>query len=352
MVITDRLSKSMIFEAMASTTAEAVAERLLNGFIRHHGLPSAIVSDRGPQFVGHIWKRICELLNITQRLSTAYHPETDGATERANQVVEHYLRCYTTYLQDNWASLLPVAMLAINNRNATSTGISPFFLTHGYDVDLLDLTRGREELRTTGSSPVARGEAFVAKLKEAVEMAQAAMATAQERQEEYANRARQVAEQFRVGDKVWLRLNNVKTNRPSKKLDWRNAKYTVTELIGSHACRLDTPPGIHNVFHVMQLKRAGDDPLPSQVQDDTQPPAIVPEDDPDGGEEWQVEEILESRKTRGTTKVLVKWTGYAQPTWEPLSAFLETEALDRYEAAHGKITGNDASTEGRRRGVM
>ena len=202
MVITDRLSKSVIFEAMTFTTTEAVAERLLSGFIRHYGLPSAIVSDRGPQFVGYMWKRICELLRITRRLSTAYHPETDGATERANQVVEHYLRCYTTYLQDNWASLLPVAMLAINNRNATSTGISPFFLTHGYDVDLLDLAKGQEELRTTGSSPVARGEAFVAKLKGAVQMAQAAMATAQEVQEEYANRARQVAEQFHVGDKV------------------------------------------------------------------------------------------------------------------------------------------------------
>jgi hypothetical protein len=106
MVITDRLSKSVIFEAMASTTAEAVAERLLRCLIRHHGLPSAIVSDRGPQFVGHVWKRICELLKITRRLSTAYHPETDGATERANQVLEHYLRCYTTYWQDDWAGLL------------------------------------------------------------------------------------------------------------------------------------------------------------------------------------------------------------------------------------------------------
>ena len=99
----------------------------------------------------------------------------------------------------------------------------------------------------------------------------------------------------------------------------------------------------------MHLKRAGDDPLPSQVQDDTQPPAIVPEDDLNGEEEWQVEEILDSRKTRGATEVLVRWTGYVQPTWEPLSAFLEAEALDRYEAAHGRIT-EDNALPGRRGG--
>jgi hypothetical protein len=227
-------------------------------------------------------------------------------------------------------------MLAINNRVATSTGLSPFFMTHGYDLDILNLTRGEDNLRTSGNSPIARGEAFVARLKEATMFAQAAMAAAQEQQEEYANRGRQAAEQFRVGDKVWLNLKNIKTQRPSKKLDWLNAKYTVTELVGSHNCRLDTPPGIHNVFHVSQLRRAGDDPLPSQVQDDTQPPAIISEET--GEEESQVEKILDVRKKGRGQQVLVKWTGYAQPTWEPLSTFLDTEALDRFEAEHGKIT--------------
>jgi hypothetical protein len=339
MVVTDRLFKSVILEPMASITTEAVAERLMVSLIRHHGLPRAIVSDRGPQFVSLMWKRICELLRITRRLSTAYHPETDGATERMNQVIEHYLRCYATYWQDDWAGLLPIAMLAINNRDATSTGISPFFATHGYHVDLLSTIadkEGEEPLRTQGRSPVARGEAFVARLKEATEFAQATMASAQEQQEEYANRARQAAEQFRVGDKVWLSLRNIKTHRPSKKLDWLNAKYEVTEVISSHSYRLNTPPGIHSVFHVSMLKRAGDDPLPSQVQDDTQPPPIIAEDT--GEQEWFVEEILKARKERRDYQVLVKWTGYAQSTWEPLSALLDTEALDRFEAKHGKIT--------------
>jgi hypothetical protein len=226
-------------------------------------------------------------------------------------------------------------MLAINNRPATSTGISSFFATHGYNVDILGLTNEHRNLRTTQDSPIAQGEAFVSRLREATEFAQAAMASAQERQESQTNRGRQPAEQFRVGDKVWLRLSNIKTNRPAKKLDWLNAKYTVTELIGSHACRLDTPPGIHNVFHVMLLKRAATDPLPSQQQDDTQPPPIVTDN---GEDEYEVEEILDAKKLRNTTKLLVKWTKYIQPTWEPLSNFTDTEALDRYEATHGKIT--------------
>ena len=276
------------------------------------------------------------MLKITRRLSTAFHPETDGATERANQVVEHYLCCFTIYFQDDWASLLPAVILAINNKVATSTRLSPFFITHGYNVDILDLTKGEDSLRTSGRSPVTQGEAFVARLQEATMFAQAAMAAAQEQQEEYANRGRQAAEQFCVGDKVWLNLKNIKTQRPSKKLDWLNAKYTVTELVGSHACRLDTPLGIHNVFYVSQLRRAGDDPLLSQVQDDTQPPAVISEET--GEEELQVEKILEVRKRGRGQQVLVKWSGYAQPTWEPLSTLLDTEALDKFEAAHGKIT--------------
>jgi transposase InsO family protein len=182
MVVTDRLSKTVILESMREITAEATAAALLRILIRHHGIPRAIVSDRGTQFTSQMWKRLCQLLRIRQRLSTAYHPETDGATERANQVVETYLRAFTTYTQDDWDELLSVGMLAINNRTATSTGISPFFFTHGYHVEPISVN---ETLRINEESPITAAETLINKFKEATEWAQTAMALAQERQEEY-----------------------------------------------------------------------------------------------------------------------------------------------------------------------
>ena len=82
---------------MKRITADMVAEEFLKCFIRHHGLPRAIVSDRGSQFVGHMWSRIYELLQINHHLSTSYHPKTDGVTKRINQEIKHYLRYFATY---------------------------------------------------------------------------------------------------------------------------------------------------------------------------------------------------------------------------------------------------------------
>ncbi|KJZ68644.1 hypothetical protein HIM_11963 [Hirsutella minnesotensis 3608] len=300
MVVTDRLSKSVVLESLKDITAETTARALLRNVVQHHGVPRAIVSDRGTQFTSRLWQRLCELLRVKQRLSTAWHPETDGATERANQKVERYLRIFATYAQDDWDELLPAAMMAINNHNSTSTGLSPFFVTHDYYVEPIQV---KEKLRTDGKSPVARAECIVQRLREATEWAQAAIASAQEQQEKNANTRRQPSDQFKPGDKVWLRLRNVRSDRPCKKLDWLSAKYTVLETIGSHACKLDTPPGIHNVLHVSLLRLAADDPLPSQTSDDHRPPAILTDD----GELWEVEEILDEKKVGREWKVLVKW---------------------------------------------
>jgi predicted aspartyl protease len=327
MVVTDRLGKGAIFKGMKDTKVETVAKWFVREYYSRHYLPRAIVSDRGAQFISLLWARVCQLLRITRRLSTAYHPETDGSTERMNSTMEDYLRTFCNHAQDDWYNLLPSAQIAIMGRDAASTGVSPFFLEHGWHIEPLDLHL-EPAPNTTRQSPIQRADTIVWQLQAARELAQASMAAAQQRQEEAANRHRQQAYNFKVGDKVWLNLKNVRTNRPTKKLDAKHAKFTVTEVIGSHSYRLDTPPGIHNVFHSNLLRPASCDPLPSQVQTDTQPgPQLV-----QGELEYEVEQILQEKLVRRKRKFLVKWTGYARPTWEPEDALSETAALAAWEA--------------------
>ena len=348
LVITDRLGKGALFSPCQNLETETFAKIIIQRMVCKHGVPTAITSDRGSQFVNPLWKRVCELLGIEQRLSTAYHPETDGATERANQVLEEYLRHFTAYYQNDWAEHLPYAEFSVSIRDAASTGVSPFFLEHGYhprlgnEVELPTPTAGRAR------NPRQAGEQIVARLKEAVNFAQACMAEAQQRQEDQANRRREPAPAFRVGDKVWLDLRNVKTQRPCKKLDARSAKYTITEAISGSAYRLDTPPGIHNVFSVSLLRPAASDPFPSQIQTDVQPGPIIAD-----GEDWyNVESIRDHRWKRGRGRggpwqqqVLVQWTGYQQPTWESRQELERTDAFRAYERTHPEV--NERNPQGK-----
>lgn len=338
LVITDRLSKGVIFEPVSSMTAEATAEIFINSVYRHHGLPTDIVSDRGTQWVNAFWKKVCEELKITRRLSTSFHPQTDGSTERANQELQHFIRVFCTYQQEDWKDLLIHAELAINNRSASSTKISPFFLSHGYHLEPIQLANELTQPQSS-DNPIARAERLVMKLKDARGFAQAAIAVAQQDQEHYANNHRSPASRFRKGDKVWLHLGNIKTNRPSKKFDWIHAKYEVIEPVRSHAYRLKTSSCIHYVFHVSLLKPVSTDLLPSQRTTDVQPPAIIADDN---GVEYYIEEILQARskrKGRATRReALVKWAVYIIPTWEPIENVADTAALEKFESVYGPIT--------------
>ena len=214
MVITDRLLKSVTLEAMQSMTAEDCARRFMNCHYRFHGFPKAIKSDRGSNWVGDFWKTFCAMANIEQRLSTAFHPETDGSAERMNQEVLAYLRKFISYAQYDWVDLLPSAQLAINNRDNSISGLSPFYITHGYNISPISQTPNHNcDLRTI---PAKRAENFISRLREAEEYASAAMASAQQQIEAYANVKRDPAPLFRVGDKVWLHLKNISTSQPKK----------------------------------------------------------------------------------------------------------------------------------------
>lgn len=351
MVITDRLSKEIILEAMTTMNAEACAKRFLQCFYRFHGFPRAITSDRGSNWVSDFWRRLCEQAGIEQRLSTAFHPQTDGATERANQEIQAYLRAFITYAQTDWSDLLPSAQLAINNRDS-SLGYSPFFLNHGYHVSpILNTSHTTEQSDSLKQNSVKtrQADALINKLKEGQSLAQAAMAWRQQIMEDASNQKRQQSETFKEGDLVWLNLKNVATPQPSKKLSWLHSKYRVVKVISPHVVELDIPSGIHPRFHVDMLKRAANDPLPSQVQDDSQPDPIdttVPREQ----QEFLVEKILrvkKQRRGRGFQRmVLVKWYGQKEPTWEPRSEMQETVALDEFEKKYGTDDGVGETNSG------
>lgn len=330
MVIVDRLGKGVIPVPCENLEAETAARNLIKYFVGYHGIPTSITSDRGSQFVGDLWAHLCRMMGIRQRLSTAVHPQTDGQTERMNAVIQEFLRNFCNYHQDDWAPLLPAAQLAINGRDATSTGISPFFLDHGYHVEPFPV---QEEVpaESHARTPRQKAEQIVSKLKGAMDIAVTELAAAQERMERTANRHRDPAPKYKIGDSVWLDLRNVRTERPSKKLDCRHAKFQVIAQVGSHAYKLNTPPGVHPVFHAALLRPASSDPFPSQRNDDYQPPAQII----DGEEEYLVERIMDERVKRvgrGTRQeFLVKWTGYSTPTWTPATNLEDTQALDEWE---------------------
>lgn len=204
--------------------------------------------------------------------------------------------------------------MALNNIDS-SLGYNPFFLIHGYHVPALQTSE--INLTQCTSSKAHKANSLVKKLEEGQALAQASMAWRQQIMEDTANRGRQQAEIFREGDCVWLNLKNISTPRPSKKLAWLHAKYRVLKIISPHVIELDVPIGIHPRFHVDMLKKAANDPLPSQQQDDNQP---VPADTsvPRNEQEFEIERILKAenvRRGRGKRRVvLVKWKGQLEPT--------------------------------------
>ena len=112
--------------------APGLAEVIIDVVVRHHGLPDSIVTDRGSLFTSKFWSSLCYFLGIKRRLSTAFHPQTDGQTKRQNSTIEAYLRAFINIEQNDWARLLPMAKFAYNNAKNASTGYTLFELNCGY----------------------------------------------------------------------------------------------------------------------------------------------------------------------------------------------------------------------------
>jgi hypothetical protein len=309
-VCVDRLTKMAHFMPCTSETdSKATAKLFRDTVFRTHGLPDNIISDRGTQFNSEFSKALCHLLNIKQNLSTSFHPQTDGQTERVNGILEQYLRAYCNYQQDNWCDLLTTAEFAYNNTVSTTTKVSPFFANYGQHP--------RYQIQQAKGRPTPTPDTladFRERLDALQKHLQSEMTYAQAVQAEFADRKRSAPPVYRVGDYVWLLRKNLTTTRPSRKLDFKClGKFRIIAKVGSHAYKLDLPPqmNIHPVFHVSLLEPASNNPLQGQKQPNP-PPVII-----DNEEEYEVEDILDSRRRYRRVEYLVKWVGDYEPTWQP-----------------------------------
>ncbi|KAJ1571236.1 hypothetical protein NDA12_003308 [Ustilago hordei] len=276
LVIVNRLTKFAILAPTHKTvTAKQTAVLLYGHMVRLFGYPDHMVSDRGRQFISGAWKAFAEQMGVKHSLSTAYHPQTDGQTERVNQVIEQYLRMYCNYEQNDWANLLDTAAFVYNNTVHNSIGVSPFFACYGWNP------KAHPDIpQRLGVNDPGRFE-YLMDGKEHCKYLQEQIREAQRRSVNQYNRKHKDIE-FKVGDMVYINRRNWKTRRPTPKLDTRFAgPYPVQERVGRRAYRITLPANlrVHDVFHVSMLEPARTSSLPQRAEQPTIP--SLPDEDLD-----------------------------------------------------------------------
>ena len=259
-VVVDRLSKSTHFIPIKlNYPLHKLAEIYIEQIVKLHGVPSSIVSDRDPRFTSRFWESLQKALGTKLKLSSAYHPQTDGQTERTIQSLEDLLRACVLDQGGNWDTWLPLIEFTYNNSFHSSIGMAPFEALYG--------RRCRTPLcwYETGENAVL-GPEIVQQTTEKIKIIQERMKASQSRQKSYHDKRRKPLE-FQEGEHVFLRVTpttGVGRALKSKKLTPRFiGPYQITKRVGEVAYQVALPPSLsnlHSVFHVSQLRKYVPDP--------------------------------------------------------------------------------------------
>ena len=336
-VVVDRLTKVAHFIPVHTTyTGKRLAELYLARIMCLHGVPKKIVSDRGSQFTSKFWQKLQEELGTRLNFSTAYHPQTDGQTERVNQILEDMLRACALDFGGAWDKSLPYAEFSYNNSYQSSLQMAPFEALYGRKCRTPLFWDQTGERQLFGTEVLTEAEEKVRTVRERLRIAQS-------RQKSYAdNRRRELT--FEAGDYVYLRvtpLRGVHRFQTKGKLAPRFVgPYRILERRGEVAYQLELPSnmvGIHDVFHVSQLKKC----------------LRVPEEQA-SSEHIDIQEdltyvekpvrILETSERRTRNKVIrfykVQWSHHSEEeaTWE---------REDELKAAHPHLFASSSESRGR-----
>jgi hypothetical protein len=330
-VVVDKCSKMIhVIPTTTTVTAPELANLFFREIVRHHGLPASIISDRDPRFTSSFWSALWSRLGTQLAMSTAYHPQADGQTERANRTIEDMLRAYVSQRQDDWDHHLTAIEIAYNNSKQASTGFSPFYLNSGQHPTLP--LNGPTALSEQSSN--ASVEDLLERLSKALSDAQENVERAQTSQQRHANRHRSELE-LEVGQQVWLSTADLRLKRPAASTPKLSPRwigpFPVKRKLSPLTYELDLPPSlrIHPVFHISKLRphRASERFDPHRPPPPSRPPPEVV----DQQEEYEVEAILDHRMSKWRNRMykqyLVHWKGYPEwdSTWEWADT-LETNA--------------------------
>ncbi|GKC42144.1 putative reverse transcriptase domain-containing protein [Tanacetum coccineum] len=261
-VIVDRLTKSAHFlPAKENDSMEKLTRQYLKEVVSRHGVPVSIISDRDGRFVSQFWQSLQEAFGTQLDMSTAYHPETDGQSERTIQTLEDMLRACVIDFGKGWDRHLPLIEFSYNNSYHTSIKAAPFEALYGRKCRSPICWAEVGDAQLTGPEIVRETTEKIIQIKHRLQ-------ASRDRQKRYADKRRKPLE-FQVGDKVILKVSPWKRVIHFGKRGKLNPRYIgpfkILAKVGTVAYRLELPEKlsrVHSSFHVSNLKKClSDEPL-------------------------------------------------------------------------------------------
>jgi hypothetical protein len=311
-VVVDRLTKRIRLFAIKSTiTALELAKMFVDEIVKIHGLPDELVCDRDSKFRSEFWKAFMQAIQTDLCKSTAFHPQTDGQTERMNRTVLEMLRSIVLHSKnpEQWHAILAMLEFAYNSSINSATGYSPFYADLGWNPKDLHCVVNQ----AASMSHVQEVENWKEQVDTVLTSVQDALAVAQQKQ--IYDQGHTTTVQWNIGDYAWIETKDL--NIPIFKEVYKKLRpkfigpFKVLKKINDAVLGLDLPEHfkVHPNFNVKRLKKSKGD---ENVLSDIRPPSV---DVQEGEEpEYEIEKLIAHRRVRNSWQFLVKWLNY--PEWE------------------------------------